>query len=118
MNTVEKILQAFEDKAKQHGTVNPSYWLDGAMKLTSLLGNETDKLYLKQKELAQMKLDFLNQVDENGKKFSVAMANLKVEATDEWVEMKQLEAKIKRAEEIVRLAKKKSTSANNELRGY
>jgi hypothetical protein len=49
---------------------------------------------------------------------TVAAARTLIEATDEYREYKQLQAKLDRVTEEIRLAKIRSRSASEEMKGY
>lgn len=110
MITIDEILNNLETLVKERKPIGAHIWLESAQRLTVLLGDEHARLYLLMQLVARMKLDFL----ENSK--SVAEAKIKVEATDEYREMKLQEAKIRRVEEMARIAKKQATLSDTELR--
>ncbi len=97
--TVDDILKNLQNEAESAKQLNPELWIDYAQILATLIGDEQTKLLDLQQEVAILKVAFIRAGD------SVAMAKAKVEAMDKYKEMKQQEAKIKRIEEIIRIAK-------------
>ncbi len=81
-----------------------NFWLEVAMKLIILLPDEIGKLYDFQKIVAQKRLDILDGQD----KKNISEAKLRVEATEEYRDMRKQEAKIGQIEELVRIAKLQS----------
>lgn len=90
----------------QGEVIAPEEWLLGAQMLTVLITEETNKLYELQSVVAKLKLSFIEE------KKSVAEAKLRVEATDEYVQMKKQEAFIEQVWEIIRVAKKQAEISN------
>ena len=89
--------QAVEDKKQ----LDPELWLEAGHKLAVLLGDEEQKLYELQQGVAEKKLKYYNEME----KPSVAAAEMKVEATDEYKEYRQQKAKLNQIEEFIRVAK-------------
>lgn len=110
--TVDTILEWFEDAVINHKVFPPHWWIEGAQRLVTLMGNETDALYLMQQGLAKEKVRMLES--EDGR--NVSAVKLQIEATDEWLAMMQQSAKIKRIEEFVRLAKIRARLQSEESR--
>ena len=99
--TVDSILGYLKETVEQRQIIPPSKWADAAQKLNVLLGDEHDKLYDLQHQVANIKLAHL---DEDPKR-NVSAAKTKVEATDEYRELRKQEAKCKRIEEFIRISK-------------
>lgn len=110
MQTADDILAVLETWAAEKQVIDSHQLLDAATKLTLLLGDEANELFLLEQNIAKEKVKFL----EAGK--SVAYANLQVAASQHYLEAKVKAAKIKRIEEMVRLAKLRSRLADNEYR--
>ena len=103
--TTDLILSELEARVKaKQVQFDASFWTETAMKLNLLLGGEQDLLFKLQQEVANLKLMWL----EGQEKKNVSEAKLRVDASDEYLKMKTQEAKIKRVEEFVRIAKKMS----------
>ena len=107
--TVDTILAKLEEQVVENAILPPTTWIDASMALNALLGDEHDKLFRAQQGLAQRKA----LIVESGK--SVASANLTIQGSDEWVDMKIQEAKIGRVEEMIRCAKIRARLADSEL---
>lgn len=110
LQTADDILAVLETWAAEKQVIDAHQLLDAATKLTLLLGEEANELFALEQNIAQEKVKFL----EMGK--SVAYANLHVAASQHYLEAKVKAAKIKRIEEMVRLAKLRSRLADNEYR--
>lgn len=109
MITTDTILEWLQGQVENKTPIGPHVWLDAAMKLTVLLGDEHDVLFRLQQEVAKVKLEAIESGD------SVAKAKAKVEATDIFYQAKKQQAKIERVEEMVRLSKIQSRLKDNEM---
>jgi len=107
--TIDTILAKIEQNVVERAILPPGDWIDASLAMTALLGHESDSLFLAQQKLAQRKALYVEGGD------SVALATLKIQGTDEWVEMKKIEAKIGRVEEMIRCAKLRARMADSEL---
>ena len=96
---LEKMAEAVRNKEAQF---DAQFWLDSGQKLNLLLGEEQDLLFALQQEVAKLKLMYF----EGQEKRNVSEARMRVEASDEYRKMRTQEAKCKRIEEFIRLAKK------------
>lgn len=99
--TSTTILQWFKNAVEEKRDLDPDLWLSAAHKLVIFLGDEEQKLYELQQEVAELKLKFYNEME----KPMVAAAEMRVEATDEFKEYRQQKAKINQLEEFIRVAK-------------
>lgn len=106
-NTTDTILEYFSEVAREKKQLNPKHWMDAAMKLNVLLIDEEKKLQDLRRQVAEIKLKYL----EGMKKKSVAEAEMRAEVTPEYHDMRLQEMKVSRAEEFVRLAKLNSRTA-------
>jgi len=111
--TTKQILTKMQEWASERKALSPSSWIDACQRLNVLLANDADELVTKQHEVAKMKSLLLSSKDSKVNKATVA-----IEATPEYLEVKKLEAHIKRCEESIRIAKKRATMADNELKNY
>lgn len=112
--TVDTILESLKKKVENKEIVHPSWWIEAAEFMNILLGEEQDALFLKQQEIAKHKKQILlGQAKRN-----VSEVNLMIEATDEYREMRQLEAKIKRVQEQIKIAKVHARMAQDELNWF
>lgn len=109
-NTADSIMAALEVMSKSKEPIDPGLWVDGAMKLTVLTGEEHDKLFDLEQKSAALRIFFL----EGG--MSAAAAKMHSEASEEHKTARRQKAKIARIEEIVRLAKLRGRMASDEMR--
>lgn len=109
--TVDTILARLEQSVEQNAILPPTAWVDASLALVALLGDEHNALHVAQQKLAQKKAEYV----EGG--MTVAKANVLINASDEWVAMKNQEAKIGRVEEMIRCAKIRARLVESELRG-
>lgn len=107
--TTDEIIQNLEEMVEKKIPVGPSYWLEQAQKLVVLMGDETDKLHLLQRKIANFKTELLSQ----GK--SVAEAKTVSESLDMYEEMQNQKSKCERITEIIRIAKIQSRMRNEEF---
>jgi len=91
--------------------ISPSRWVDAAAKLNLFIGDENNRLYDLESELAKKKLPLLEEM-------TVAKANATIEATEEYKEYRKQGAYIKQIQEFVRIAKKQATMSEMEFKGY
>ena len=91
---------------------SPSVWVDGAQHLAVLLGDENDKLFSLQQEVAKEKVKFMDEGD------SVAKAEAKVEAMDIYKEYRIQKSFIERISETIRIAKLRARLTEDERKGY
>ena len=82
--------------------LSPAGWLDIIGRIVVEMGDETDKLYALQKDIAIAKISFIKGGN------SVAEAKSAVEATDAYEAMMRQKAKCLRIEELVRIGKLQS----------
>lgn len=92
--------------------VSPSIWVDGALKLAVLLGDENDKLFNLQQEVAKEKVKLIEKGD------SVSKAKTKVEAMDIYKECHIQKAFIERITETIRISKLRARLTEDERKGY
>jgi len=106
--TAEEIIKQLEDVVQKKLPMSPSFWVEQAQKLVVLMGDEADKLYTLQKQVAQEKVKWIEQ----GK--SVSEAKLRVEASDLYEQMLKQKAFLERINEIIRIAKIQSKMRESE----
>src|SRR6185436_1217163 len=106
--TCDLILNWLRDQVEQKREIAPSLYIDACTKLNLLLGNETDHLYDLQQKVSLIKVGLI-EADK-----SVAEAKTRVEATEEYKQMKKQEAKIGQIEEAIRIAKIRARLKDNE----
>ena len=90
---------AKERMEQTKSNLDPQVWVEVALKLTILLGEENALLYELQQAKARKQLEL--QVDD----MSVAQSKLLLEATDEYRNYHQQKALIEQIAELIRVAK-------------
>ena|SRR3990167_896880 len=109
--TVDSVIAELKKKVEDREVVHPSWWLEAAEFLNILLGDEQDNLFRLQQNIAQERKELLgHQVKRN-----VSECNLIVEASDQYREMRMLDAKINRVKEQIKIAKVHARLAGDEL---
>lgn len=109
MTTVDEIINNLQEMVEKKIPIGPSYYLEQAEKLVALMGDETDKLYSLQREIAKMKVEWI----EDGK--SVAESKLRVEGNEVYEQMLKQKAKCERVQEIIRIAKIQARMRDNDF---
>jgi len=112
--TTELILNALQAWVEAHEIHSPAEWVDAALKLTVLEGDEADELFTLQQKVSRMMFDYLGQME----KKNVSEAKAYIQTTDEYLRMRKQEAKIKRIQELVRIAKVQARLRADEAKGY
>lgn len=110
--TIDFIIEQMKEWIEDKQIIGPDVWLNAAQKLNVLLSDEHDKLFRLQQIVANKRIDFLQEDD----KRNVSKAKMYVEASDDYREMKEQEAKCKRVEEFIRLAKIQARLKDSEYR--
>lgn len=110
--TVDKILDTLQIWVEDKQPISASVWIDASMKLTVLVGDIQDELFLLEQKIAQKKLEFIESGD------SVAKAKVKVEGLDEFVQANRLAAKIDRVTELVRISKLQARMSDDNMKNY
>lgn len=111
-NTVDSILEVLQTWAKEKRPIDAHQWLEGCAKLVVLLGDEQDKLFGLEQEIAQEKLRFIEEGD------SVAKAKVRMEGRNIFVDARKLEAKIDRVTELVRISKLQARMSKDNMGNY
>lgn len=107
--TCDLILDWLQKKIENKEEVAPSTFLDASLKLSILIGDEEDRLYQLQQDIAVLKVAEI----ELGR--SATEARLRVEATPIYKQMLQLKAKIGRIFEFIRIMKIRSRMKETEF---
>jgi len=106
--TVDFILKTLQEKVEnKQAQFDANFFVETALKLNLLLGDEQDTLAELAQEVARLKLTYLEGQD----KRNVSEARLKVEADPKYLEYKKQDMKCARVEEFIRIAKKLSDRA-------
>ena len=108
--TIDNMLSELSNKVKEKHFMSAHQWVDTAQKLNVLIGEEHDKLFDLEMDVAQRKVEFLQQGE------TVASANLRIDATELNKLTKKQKAKIKQVEEMIRIAKTQARLKDNEYR--
>jgi len=107
--TSDSIIQFLKERVeKKEAQFDSNFFVETALKLNLLLGDEQDKLAELAQRVAQKKLQILESQD----KRNVSEAKLRIEADPLYLEYKKQDMKCERIEEFVRLAKKMSDRAS------
>lgn len=112
--TTDLIIDTIKEWIEQKLPISPSLWVDAGMKLNVLLGEETSQLAQKEFELAQ----FASGMASTSEKLSVAAIKLACASNPLSKEIAILKAKIKRGEELIRLAKLRARMSDEEIKSY
>ena len=99
--TSEKILDWIKAQVEAKRQLNPDLWINAALRLVVLLGDEADKLVDMRQVVAKIKLKFMEEQE----KRNVSEAEIKTAATDEYSAMKKQEYLVNQIEEFIRVAK-------------
>ena len=110
MRTVDSILEWFEEATSERKVVTPSQWVDAGLVLNALMGEEHEKLAKLEQTVSQMTLQHL----ETGK--TAAYAKIAIKATDTYRDFTIQKLKCDRVVEFIRLAKRRATMTDSELR--
>lgn len=110
--TVDTILDSLQLWVEDKHPIGPTIWIDASAKLTVLVGDIQEELFLLEQKIAQKKLEYIEQGD------SVAKAKVKIEGSDEYLESKKLIAKIDRITELVRISKLQARMSSDNMSNY
>lgn len=110
--SIETILEWLEKSAQAKEPINPSLYIDACTRLNILVGDEDDKLAELQQKIAQFKVNLLEKGETS------ASAKIKSEATDDYMQMCKLKAKIERITEAIKISKLQARLKSDELHGY
>ena len=105
----ESIMRKMEDLATKKIPMSPHYYVECAQQLVSLMGNETDALHKFQREVAELRVSFLDEHK------SVAEAKLRTECSEIYETMLRQKSKCERINEIIRIAKIQARMRDNEF---
>lgn len=110
MQTASDIMQVLEVWAAEKRPIDPQAYLDAASKMVLLSGDESDKLYQMEQNVARMRVELLEQG------MNATNAKMRVEASDEFREARSQKALIERINDTVLLAKARARLAMEEYR--
>ena len=101
MRTADTILNNLKVKVQSGELLDKKWWLQAAFDLIILRIDEARECNRLKRDVAAAKLEIIKKQD----KKNVAAAEIEVEATEKFVEMKNQEDKIYSLDELVRVAK-------------
>jgi len=112
MSTIDTLIETMQKRVESEEIIGPHDWIDYAGRLNLFRGIDDNALYKLGQRIARQRAEYVKDG------MTVAAARTLIEATDEYVEYKQLQAKLDRVTEEIRLAKIRSRSASEEMKGY
>lgn len=104
--SLDDILNFFEEEVKKGTPITPGIWLDGAVRLVSLLAGLDDEMIEAEMEYRQLRSLYI----EEGK--SAAEAEARAKSNQLYAKYLKLKAKRERVQEIVNLSKKRASLMN------
>lgn len=107
---VKNILDWLTDMVKSKQMLDAHTWVSTAQKLNILIGDEHDKLFELERQVAQAKIVYLNDNK------SVSESKLRIETTILYTEMQKQRSIIKQVEEMIRIAKLQARLKDSEYR--
>lgn len=114
MITVDTILDYLKESVEQKRALDSHTWVDAALKLNVLVGDEHDKLFELQQVVSKKKVELL----ESDSKRNVSAVKVLIEASDDYKYMKKQDARINQIEEFIRIAKLQARLKDNEYGNY
>lgn len=112
LNTVDSILDKLEEIAREKTPIRPVTWIDGAIKLIALSGDEHDRLITLHSEVSKAKAGYMEQGQ------TASYAKVKVEASEKFKEYCLQKAKIDRVNEMIRISKVRGRLAQDEMESW
>lgn len=110
MVTADTIMDWLRKQVEEKNPVSPLQFLEAAVKLEALMGNETDKLADAEHAVSVLKLSYLKSQD----KRNVSEAKAFVEASEEHLLARKQRGRVDQIKEFVMLAKKYATLKSEE----
>ena len=110
--TADSVIEWLSSQVAEKHVIGPHVWMDAAQKLTVLIGDEHDKLFDLQQQVAQMKVKLM---DDGA---TAAKAKIYVEASDTYKQMCKQRAKIEGVEEMICVTKIQARMKDNEQSSY
>lgn len=106
MVTTDTIINWAKERVENSKPISKDEWLDMSFKLNLLILSAVESLEQLRQNVAIRKLDVMKGQD----KRNVAAADLEIEATNEYKEMKIAEAKVEQIKEFIRISKLNSNN--------
>lgn len=108
--TIESVLFDLEEIVRTRQVISPTRWVEAGLYLNALIGEEYAKLASYESSVAKEELAHLSTSK------SGVEAKMKTKASDQWLQKRQQELKVKQVEEYIKLAKKYGQLASDESR--
>lgn len=108
--TIQSVIDTFQDWVMSSKVISPDLWMDGALKLNVLLGNEYDLIAELEQRCAIIEGEQLAQG------FTSARAKTELKKKPEWLNLQKQKGKIRQVEEFIRLAKKHAQIVSDQMR--
>lgn len=102
--SADTIIDWLKESVAEKRPVSAAQWLDAALKLTVLIGDEQGKLFDAEQKVAEAKVACIDAQE----KKSVSLADVMVRTLPVWKEYRAQEAKVEQIQELVRVAKKQA----------
>src|SRR5262245_214448 len=112
MSTIDILMETMQERVEKQEIIGPHDWIDYAGRLNLFRGIDDNALYKLGQKIAQRRAEYVKDG------MTVAAARTLIEASDDYCSYKQLQAKLERVTEEIRLAKIRSRSASDEMKGY
>lgn len=113
MQTIDDILAVLQEDAQNRVAVDPAFYLEAGLKLMSLVGVESDRLYELESAVANFKSMLMEEPS-----MTAAKAKIRAEASPQYLEARKLKAKIERIYEMVRLSKARARIGQEEFKSH
>lgn len=114
--TTDTIMGYLQVKVETKQPITPSLFLDAAMKLNVLLGDEIDKQLQLAQQVSELRITLSQEYESRFGKTNITRATMYVEASEVYKDLKRQEAKIERIQEFIRLAKIQARMRDSEYR--
>lgn len=105
---IDNYLKQIEESVLSSEIVDPTKWLERAMKINAVMNSLIDRISELETIVANKRHELVVHNDEKGDKMTSAKAKIICEAMPEYQESQRLTNKKKQAEEFIRLCKKRA----------
>lgn len=109
--TVDSILEWFKTAVSERQAITPSLWVDAALTLNALMGEENSKLAELEHEVAKIEMCYLEEM-------TAAKSKVFTHATDTYKAYRLQKLKCDNILEYIRLGKKRAQIMSDELRAW
>lgn len=107
LRTYDSVMEFVNYRMTNRLPIDVNQWLEVAQALNRFLEEEQNKLFLLEKQVAQEKMKFLELGE------SVSKVKVRLEASELTVDARKQKARVERAIELIRIAKKQATLTND-----